>query len=133
MAIASVSASPRMYGTKIVPDASGLRPMASMALLKPIPIPIPGPIVPRPMARPAARSWNSTVFGSSFVAPPAGGAWLSAPTRCRVGLRLDGRVARVLLSLSGLPMLGHGERGVGHGQQREHEHLDACTQNHKAQ
>src|SRR3970282_82652 len=97
MPIASVSASPRMYGTKIVPEASGLRPRASMALLKPMPRPIPGPMAPS-MARPAAR-FESTCLPSS--------CWFG---RWVVGL-LGGVITAVMLT--------DGERDVGHGQQGE--------------
>src|SRR5215213_10323868 len=54
MAIASANAAPMIIGRNTVPLASGLRPIASIALPTANPMPIPGPRAPSPMARPDA-------------------------------------------------------------------------------
>src|SRR5579885_1471687 len=66
MAIASAKARPMISGRNSVPVASGLRPMASIALATPRPTPMPGPIAPSPMASPAA----SGVISGMVIPPP---------------------------------------------------------------
>src|SRR5699024_8290720 len=135
MPMASARAIPRMYGTKIAPDASGLRPSASIALLTAMPRPMPGPMAPRPMARPAASvaMLPSTVFqfllwGSRRPTWPA----MSQALRLRGGLGRRGRgrggvatgPAVVSLLVVAAGVLGDRGRDVGHRQQGEDERLD---------
>src|SRR3972149_1591169 len=127
MAIASVSAMPSTYGTKIAPAASGFRPSASIALLTAIPRPMPGPIAPSPMASPTAR------FESTSPVPPVvpclvesradfpnlgrplSGSGMSSD-------RIGARRFRVIVVVRGVLRDRHAD--VGHRQQREDERLD---------
>src|ERR1700737_2679342 len=56
----SASAAPRIMFVRIAPAASGLRPIASDDFAVSMPMPRPGPMTPRPTARPAARPLKST-------------------------------------------------------------------------
>src|SRR3990170_300196 len=123
MAIASVSAMPSTYGTKIAPAASGFRPSASIALLTAI----PRPIAPSPMASPTAR------FASTSPVPPVvpclvesradfpnlgrplSGSGMSSD-------RIGARRFRVIVVVRGVLRDRHAD--VGHRQQREDERLD---------
>src|SRR5258708_6799044 len=56
----SASAAPRIMFVRTAPAASGLRPIASDDFAVRMPMPRPGPMTPRPTARPAARPLKST-------------------------------------------------------------------------
>src|SRR3990172_3565186 len=127
MAIASVSAMPSTYGTKIAPAASGFRPSASIALLTAIPRPMPGPIAPSPMASPTARFESTSpvppvapcVVESRADFPNLGRSLNGSGMSCdRIGVR---RLS-VIVVVHGVLRDGHAD--VGHRQQREDERLD---------
>src|SRR3989337_4178836 len=59
MAIASAKATDKIRIVLISEEASGLRPSASRAPLPINPTPIPGPIIPKPIAIAVAISFNS--------------------------------------------------------------------------
>src|SRR6266540_3207290 len=103
--MASAKAMPMIMGRKTVPLASGLRPIASMALLPRMPIPMPGPIAPRPMARPTARGVKSMGLRSSFL----------LRARCLVGL--------VSFRVRFAVAVGRSQREEGDSQDREDECL----------
>ena len=56
MAIASAKAAPKSIGTKIGPDASGFRPIDSIALLTILPMAKAGRTPPRAMVKPLANT-----------------------------------------------------------------------------
>src|ERR687898_2384249 len=135
MPIASVSARPRMYGTNIAPAASGLRPIASIARLTPNPSPIPGPMAPRPIARPAARLLSTWFVPPAFRRDP--GDWF-VPSGSRgpgrvwwVGVRGIGFA--VIFAVATRLVFGDGDADVGHRQQGEDECLDKPEQQLEAQ
>src|SRR5919108_6599758 len=128
MPIASVRARPRMYGTNIVPDASGLRPIASIAFEKPMPRPMPGPMAPI-IARPAAmvEMFPSTLFsclltgacGPAGVRVVLGGGGLGVLVTASPALRGIGSMAGIgpLLGIRRVPtvaVLGDGHGDVRH-------------------
>src|SRR3972149_6524060 len=64
MAMASVKATPRIMLVRMVPETSGLRPIAWRGPSVSRPIPIPGPMAPRPIASPApsARAASRSIL-----------------------------------------------------------------------
>src|SRR6476660_81422 len=62
--IASVRANPSHIMPCSWPRSSGWRPTASMVLPKMMPTPMPGPIAPKPVARP-----STIVFDASWTLP----------------------------------------------------------------
>src|SRR6478752_7102816 len=74
MATASASAAPMIIVVRTSPDASGFRPIASIAPRTAKPIPMPGPIAPRPMAiaAPIYRTASGSVIEPNTEVPPSG-------------------------------------------------------------
>ena len=66
MAIASVKAIAKIMAVWIFEEASGFRPIASMALAANFPIPKAGPMAPMPMAMAAAMDFNPSAFDTSI-------------------------------------------------------------------
>src|SRR5438067_3809012 len=136
MATASANATPMIIGRNTVPLASGLRPIASIALPTAMPMPMPGPIAPRPIARPAPSvPYDGPSCSSRSKNMPSSSAWsASQPPRTRgprPRLMVAGGARRLVLELLVLGRQGHERQGEQAEDQRLHqpdEQLEAQEQ-----
>src|SRR5437762_2644279 len=121
----SASAAPRIMFVRIAPAASGFRPIASDDFAVRMPMPRPGPMTPRPTARPAARPWKSMravpllcVFSSSrYARSGCDRFWMLFGTGDAIGVRVTPLLVRFVVRLDR-------EHEVHENEQREHQPLD---------
>src|SRR5438309_1548929 len=128
MAIASAKAMPRIMFVWITPTASGFRPSASIALPTRLPMPMPGPRAPKPIAiaapmnfmpgSPIARRVNSIRALLCVMPEGALTAQCGTVTHSMTGL------LRVLLTI----VVSNGETGENEGQGAKDEGLDGADE-----
>src|SRR5258708_3840640 len=135
MATASANATPMIIGKNTVPLASGLRPIASIALPTAMPMPMPGPIAPRPIARPAPSTpYDGACCSIRSKNIPSSSAW--SASRPLIGRERSPRLVlaggcRLVVKLLVLGRQGHErerEQGEDQGLHQADEQLEAQEQ-----